>query len=36
MKVLIDSNVVLNKLLKQPDFFAGSNMSLVKGLLLII
>jgi len=25
MKVLIDSNVVLNKLLKQPDFFAGSN-----------
>jgi predicted nucleic acid-binding protein len=25
MKVLIDSNVALNKLLKQPDFFAGSN-----------
>ena len=25
MKVLIDSNVVLNKLLMQPDFFAGSN-----------
>jgi len=25
MKVLIDSNVVLNKLLKQPAFFAGSN-----------
>jgi len=25
MKVLVDSNVVLNKLLKQPAFFAGSN-----------
>ena len=25
MKVLIDTNVVLNKLLKQPEFFAGSN-----------
>jgi len=25
MKVLIDSNVVLNKLLKQSAFFAGSN-----------
>jgi predicted nucleic acid-binding protein len=25
MKVLIDSNVVLNKLLKQLDFYAGSN-----------
>ena len=25
MKVLIDTNVALNKLLKQPDFFAGSN-----------
>jgi len=25
MKVLVDSNVVLNKMLKQPDFFAGSN-----------
>jgi predicted nucleic acid-binding protein len=25
MKVLIDSNVALNKLLKQPDFYAGSN-----------
>ena len=26
MKVLIDSNVALNKLLKQPAFFAGSNI----------
>ena len=25
MKVLIDSNVVLNKLLRQPDFFDGAN-----------
>jgi predicted nucleic acid-binding protein len=25
VKVLIDSNVVLNKLLKQSEFFAGSN-----------
>ena len=25
MKVLIDSNVILNKLLKQSEFFAGSN-----------
>jgi len=25
MRVLVDSNVVLNKLLKQPAFFAGSN-----------
>ncbi|MDR2964568.1 MAG: PIN domain-containing protein [Treponema sp.] len=25
MKVLIDSNIALNKLLKQPEFFAGSN-----------
>jgi predicted nucleic acid-binding protein len=25
MKVLIDSNVALNKLLNQPDFFPGSN-----------
>jgi len=25
MKVLVDSNVILNKLLRQPDFFAGSN-----------
>jgi len=25
MKILVDSNVVLNKLLKQPAFFAGSN-----------
>ena len=25
MKVLVDSNVVLNKLLEQPGFFAGSN-----------
>jgi hypothetical protein len=25
MKVLVDSNVILNKLLKQPAFFAGSN-----------
>ena len=25
MRVLIDTNVVLNKMLKQPDFYAGSN-----------
>ena len=26
MKVLVDSNVVLNKLLNQPTFFTGSNV----------
>jgi len=25
MKVLIDSNIVLNKLLRQPEFFASSS-----------
>ena len=25
MKVLVDSNVVLNKLLEQPIFYGGSN-----------